>query len=189
MQAPKNQFRASRIRRKILAMGSADECFTVRTPSTCGYRQTICYLSNFGKYPVWSVDRWETLNRSSPVLQLSVLGPLQQFLDVADRKRVGAVDVRELVPSHWRSHRHAGPSACRVRHDRSRRPLVPQEIEEDAAAPFFLRESDREAVRVCVGKGGAECLRELADFLPQGCGIERHDNVDALAAGEQRKTF
>ena len=137
--------------------------------------------------PSRSPEPRQGLVAGAPVLHLT--GALQQLLDIGDREGVGAINLFEFVPVDGRSDRHARARTDRIRLDGGRCALVAQEVEEDAAATLSLRKRDREPVRRSLCERAAERLGELADLVPLGRGFERHDDVDAFAAGEQGKAL
>src|SRR6478752_1077560 len=78
------------------------------------------------------------LFRHSPARQRFRRGALQQFVRVADRKFMAAVEPVQLFPGNRRGDRRAFARPCRIGHDRSRAALVAQPVEEDPPLALVL---------------------------------------------------
>ena len=93
----------------------------------------------------------------------------------------------ELVPGDRSGNRSAFAGAGGVGHDRGRAALVAQPVEEDAALALHLADVGGEALRVGLGDGAREAFGEVGDLVPMRRGVERRDDVHALAAGQHRE--
>ena len=114
---------------------------------------------------------------------------VQQFVGIADAEMVAAFILVEFVPGDGGRHRRTFAGARRIRHHRRRAALIAQPVEEDAALALRLADVGGEHLRLGLGDGAAEALGEALDRRPVLRRIERDDDVDALAAGEEREAF
>src|SRR5256885_4388232 len=132
---------------------------------------------------------WQGLLRLAPARKRLCTGAVEQFVDIADAERVPAVVAAELVPRDRRGHRRAFAAAGRIRQHRRRAALVPQPVEEDAALALFLADVGGEHLRLSFRDGATEPFGEALDRGPVLRGVERYNDVEALAPGKQREAF
>ena len=110
-----------------------------------------------------------------------------EFLRIPDGEGGGGAEFLEFGPADGSGDRRARAGAGGVGQDRGRAALVAEPVDEDLPLALSLRHGRDEAVGLVHRERFGEALGEILVRVPAVAGSERHDDVDALPAREQRE--
>src|SRR5947209_12113265 len=129
------------------------------------------------------------LLRHAPIRKRLRGRALEELVSIADAEMMAAVVAIEFFPGHWSRDRRTFAGPGRIGHDGGRTALVPQPVEEDPPLALHLADVGGEGLRFRFGDSAAETVGEALHRRPVLRSIERHDDVDSLAARKQREAL
>src|SRR5690606_26835295 len=122
-----------------------------------------------------------------------VTGPVRWLLRPSDRgskrETVGPIDRFHLVPAERHGNRRTLARPRRKRSDGGRTALITQIVDKELALARGLRERRSETLRFLARQQLCKTGRKILDLGPCGAADQRSDDVNALAARDEREGF